>query len=648
MKRFLILSILVQSLALVACGDDIDPVDQEPDASTDGDNGKDNTKDPDPKDPDPNDPEGDCDGTAPAIMTIQPRDDGKAVNEALCAIDGGVKHIRVEGVKAPPFHTSYQLYLGLDEPIGAQDDLPEGALRLMAYGGGTPMPPASFTIGFGEHSVGLPGDASFVNDGTTFCLDVFNGDADTSPAIVFWVEGHEGADCDDPATLTHESAFASVVSIGEAKGAIALEKDSYFYLKEGLVSEPTITLNNENVVSRPAAPSACGTDVPLTQQIELAEDGLTNYALCPVEGGARHLIVDGLVVPSGGHASAQLYIGLDEAIGPQATLPEGAIRVMAYGGTFFQITFGGESVSIPNPSFLEDGTPFCLDIHDGSETSSPSVYLWLDGHGGADCSDRDTLTMYNTYGAIHQFEGVTGRVAFEKDTFFYAAANVTAAPTITLDNQNVIEDALVTSCVEAGGTETIELVPGENITNHYFCPISPSIGHIRVEEADFSVAHSTIQLYLGVDEVPASHSDAPPAGALRIMIYAGAAPYMGPTIGFYFGEGSASVADADFLAEGTPFCIDIHNGSATLSPAFVLWVNGHEGADCGNQETLAVDNAYAILTDIADEDGNTITGTIASNQKSFHYSNKYLATGNEFVTITREVAPITAADDVRP
>src|SRR5699024_9856006 len=121
---------------------------------------------------------------------------------------GGARHVRIEGAKAPPAHTSYQLYIGLEEPIGAQDDLPAGALRIMAYGGGVPMPLPSLTIGFGEHSAGVPGDISFVNEGTGFCLDIFDGAADRSPSVVLWVDGHEDADCGDNATLTRESAFA--------------------------------------------------------------------------------------------------------------------------------------------------------------------------------------------------------------------------------------------------------------------------------------------------------------------------------------------------------------------------------------------------------------------------------------------------------
>lgn len=436
MKRQLLLIMLIQTLALSACGDDTPPDVLGPDAATDAsDEDKDDDRD---QDKEPEDEL--CEASLPVVQTVSPREDGQPTNVALCPVEGGVRHLRVEGAKLPPAHASYQIYLGLEEPVGAQDEVPEGALRIMAYGGGVPAPPASLTVRFGGHSVSLTEDVAFITDGTTFCVDIFDGDAGRSPAVVLWVDGHKGASCEERETLSRMSAFAIIDRISDAKGSIAFGRESYFYLAAGLESAPTITLNNETVLTAEDA-LACAGSAPYTETIALSEGVTTNVALCSVDGGVRHLVVDGLVVPSSGHASAQIYLGLESALGAQDPLPEGALRIMAYGGSFFQLTFGDASESIPEPNFLGDGTPFCLDIFDGDEERSPSVYLWVSGHEGADCADRDTLTADNTFGAVETFGDITGSLALEKDTYFYAAAAVTGSPRVTLDGESALNEA---------------------------------------------------------------------------------------------------------------------------------------------------------------------------------------------------------------
>src|SRR5690554_5593862 len=54
----------------------------------------------------------------------------------LCEVDGGARHVRVEGASAPRHHASYQIFVGLAEPIGAQDELEPGVFKLQLYGGG--------------------------------------------------------------------------------------------------------------------------------------------------------------------------------------------------------------------------------------------------------------------------------------------------------------------------------------------------------------------------------------------------------------------------------------------------------------------------------------------------------------------------------
>lgn len=426
MNRPFMIGLLVQALALIACAEEL-PIDVvEPDAKVE-------------------DPAHDhCTGALPIVQTVTPSDDGRPTNIALCPVDGGVRHLRVEGAKLPRAHVSYQIYLGLEEPIGAQDALPEGAIRLMAYGGGIPAPDASFTAGFGEQSITLIDGAAFINDGTTFCADLFDGNAERSPAIVLWVDGHKEAKCEERSSLKRSNAFAIIDAIGEAKGSIAFEKGSYLYLAAGLESAPTITLYNETVLSAEEA-LACSGSAPQKTTIELTKGEITNIALCPIEGGVRHLVVEGLILASSGHASAQIYIGLDEPLGAQDELPEGALRIMAYQASYFQLSFGSGSVSIPNPIFLSDGTPFCMDLFDGDEDRSPSAHLWVSGYNGADCADRTSLALQNRFAFVDAFEGSKGHIAFEKDTYFYASAAVSGSPRFTIDNKTVLSESSLMS-----------------------------------------------------------------------------------------------------------------------------------------------------------------------------------------------------------
>lgn len=441
MKRLLLIGLLMQAFTLGACGDE-PTVEPEPDASDGtGDHDKDGDKD---KDNDEPDPPSACDGVIPVVETITPRDDGQPTNLALCPVEGGVRHLRVEGVSAPPAHTSYQIYLGLEDAIGSQDEVPEGALRLMAYGGGLPAPPASFTIRFGGESVTVMDTLSFINEGRTWCADVFDGNEARSPAVVLWVDGYRSADCLERSTLTLGSAFAVVGSIGETKGAIAFEKDTYVYLAAGLEKSPTITLDNEPVLSEDEV-SACSASLPASLTIERAAEGSTSRFLCPVPGGIRHVRFENVITPPN-HAAVQFYIGASEIPETHTDAPpEGALRLMAYGGSSphlrpqFGAYFGSASHLVPNADFLTEGETFCLDIFDGDDDVGPRLILWVNGHEEADCLEPSTLTLESAHTILDALETDRGAVTFDQMNFIYLNSSVGADPIVTIDNRTVLD-----------------------------------------------------------------------------------------------------------------------------------------------------------------------------------------------------------------
>ena len=69
----------------------------------------------------------------------------------------------------------------------------------------------------------------------------------TAPAFTLWVDGVNGADCEAPATLTAEAAFASIDSWGGAVGAVAKDKKVYFYQRSA-TGAPTVTLYDDPVL----------------------------------------------------------------------------------------------------------------------------------------------------------------------------------------------------------------------------------------------------------------------------------------------------------------------------------------------------------------------------------------------------------------
>ncbi|MHB1329437.1 MAG: hypothetical protein ACYC2K_14660, partial [Gemmatimonadales bacterium] len=63
---------------------------------------------------------------------------------------------------------------------------------------------------------------------------------------------------------------------------------------------------------------------------------------------------------------------------------------------------------------------------------------------------------------------------------------------------------------------------------------------------------------------------------------------------------------------GATVCFDLHDGSATAAPAFVLWVDGQRGADCETRSTLTAATAFG-----ARAHWHGATGAVAKQAKAY-------------------------------
>ena len=166
----------------------------------------------------------------------------------VCSVEGSVRHVRIENLQAPPTHAFAQVLFGFEAPPEtATEELAADQLRVLFYGGGVPFPPAIAQASFGDVDVGLGANPSFINDGATVCFDIDSGSATSAPALVLWVSGIDGADCQVHSTLTAENAYATVTEWEGAQGAIGEGK---VFFRQAILGEtpPTVTVWSEPVL----------------------------------------------------------------------------------------------------------------------------------------------------------------------------------------------------------------------------------------------------------------------------------------------------------------------------------------------------------------------------------------------------------------
>lgn len=380
--------------------------------------------------------------TSSCVTEVEPNPSGGITMVELCALENGVRHVVVEGARVPRQHASYQVFLGLDAPVGSQDELPEGAFKLMSYGGGTPAPAPSITAYLGAASASFPEvDASFVNADSTYCFDIHDG-SETAPAyFVLWLEGVNGADCADRATLTMDAAIARKL---DWIGAVDKSKKSYFYQAAGVEAAPLVTLFDEPVLTVEEItawlPDVC------TTTIAPNEDGFTSAELCEVAGAVRHVVVEDVIAP-GGHTAIQVWIGVDEAPMPGASVEAGVFRAQAYGGALpppyevspdFGVQVGEASAALSalDPSFVRAISTFCFDVHDGAESTPAYFVMWIHGENGADCFDRTTLTLET---AVDRDLENLPAIDKSKKSAFYLSKPIETTPVVTLRNTPAVE-----------------------------------------------------------------------------------------------------------------------------------------------------------------------------------------------------------------
>lgn len=238
--------------------------------------------------------------------TLTPAEGGSFVE--LCRPAAPVRHVRIEGLLAPAVHASTQVVFGFEAPpAGPQVDLGEGQLRVLFYGGSTPAPPPQAQVGFAGAGATLGARATFLHTPSTVCFDVQDGDAETAPYVVLWLDGHAGADCHDRATLTLESVYGLELVFGGATGAVDKMRPVYARQASGVEASPVVTLFDTPALDVETTAGALGCETTWTEDTEW-------QSVCaPRAGRARHYRLEGIEATAN---NAYFYLVVGEEPAP--------------------------------------------------------------------------------------------------------------------------------------------------------------------------------------------------------------------------------------------------------------------------------------------------------------------------------------------
>ncbi|MFK7991379.1 MAG: hypothetical protein AB8I08_35510 [Sandaracinaceae bacterium] len=321
----------------------------------------------------------------------------------VCGVDGPVRHVRIEAVQLPPTHASMQVLFGAETaPAGPNEPLALDQLKVLLYGGGTPFPGPAMQVIFGDVSETLEVDATVLASPTTVCFDVHPGSVDTAPAFAFWIDGVNGADCEDASTLSVASTSAMRAAFRGATGAIDDSPALLARNSAGLVATPTVVASTTPALTATAIREALACTTTWA-------DNTDWQAVCAPDAGRRgHVRIAGIEATA---ANSYWYFVAGEADTPTGN-PMGSANTFILtggqsnsGGSWTWFRFG-ESGSTPpgdiGTAGLYVGGPstVCLDLGErtpGTPGSAPvtHVVFWASGAGGADCDDRSTLTLEN-------------------------------------------------------------------------------------------------------------------------------------------------------------------------------------------------------------------------------------------------------------
>lgn len=339
-----------------------------------------------------------ADGGPPPLPTECTTSIGSSGFVELCEVEDRPRHVRIQGVLAPPFHASAQVVFGLDTaPAGPNVDLADGQLRVLLYGGSTPAPPPLAQATFGARSRPLGPPATFLHAPSTVCFDVHEGSDEAPPYVVLWLDGHAGADCQDRATLSLESAYGMELAWDGVPGAVTRSR-LFFRQSSGLSATPVVTLSRDPALSREEAARGLHCTTSWAENTDW-------QPLCrPAAGRARHVrIEDAEATANNGYFYLVLGEGPDPsgtpALGPNKLILTGGRSASGLSWTWFRFHEGSTTQfrfptpDSPTPLYTSGPSTVCLDL--GEHEGNLRVVFWATGAGGADCADPTTLTLAN-------------------------------------------------------------------------------------------------------------------------------------------------------------------------------------------------------------------------------------------------------------
>ncbi|MGV3710849.1 MAG: hypothetical protein ACO1Q7_18650 [Gemmatimonas sp.] len=130
------------------------------------------------------------------------------------------------------------------------------------------------------------------------------------------------------------------------------------------------------------------------------------------------------------------------------------------------------------------------------------------------------------------------------------------------------------------------------------CKISGPVRHVRIENVKAGRTHASAQFVLGTTAAPTVTTGALGLDQFRVVMYGGGTPAPTAQLEATFGVANATInSNASFLNDGATVCFDLHDGTATTGPQFVIWVSGQKGANCLDRATLTLSTASGIRTE---------------------------------------------------
>lgn len=153
----------------------------------------------------------------------------------LCAMASGQpRHVRMEGIKTAPSHTSSTLYTGYASmPAGGDAAVASGQSKFVFYHGtgiaGSPAAQTSVNFSNQAQAPATAFDAFAGSTAQTVCMDITSA---SPPRITVWATGVNSADCLSRATLT---AANSILNKNDWTAAVtATATNNYIYLGAGV------------------------------------------------------------------------------------------------------------------------------------------------------------------------------------------------------------------------------------------------------------------------------------------------------------------------------------------------------------------------------------------------------------------------------